>query len=315
MTTDPTTAAATPSPEAPSPPEAVTAPALEPSPQPTPQELCGYAVASTLSSTGNSYLGIGPGGRGVVLRRLPPECVVENQLHPLIKERLTRVREIAHAGIANLHGVGREADGSAWMIWEYVEGQSFEAYASQAQQPRTPRELTVIGRELALTVEALHLQGVVHGALDGKNVFVTPFNTIRLTNVSPLLFTDPAADSDAVIELLRSSVETLGGRKATWPLAKLLDEAAEEAWPLRTLAARLAAMIESRGGAAWSFRSEPSAFASVDDERQPHRRSLLAAFVVLLLGFAVSFGVWYKVGQPGRQRVEQWLEPVKARLR
>ena len=265
-----------------------------------------------LSARGDCYLAIGPGGRGVVLRRMPAECVVENQLHPLIKERLTRVREIAHAGIANLHGVGREADGSAWMIWEYVEGQPFDAYAAQTP-PRTPRELAVIGRELTLTVEALHLQGVVHGALDGKNVFVTPYNTIRLTNVSPLLFTDPAADSDAVIELLRNTVETRSGRKAKWPLAKLLDEAAEEGWPLRTLAARLAAMIESRGGASGSI--PPSTFASIDDERKPHRRSLLGAFIVLLLGFAAAFGIWYKVGQPGRQRVEQWIEPVKARLR
>jgi serine/threonine protein kinase len=278
---------------------------------PNPQELCGYAIASALSANDDCFLAIGPGGRGVVLRRMPAECVVENQLHPLIKERLTRVREIAHAGIANLHGVGREVDGSAWMIWEYVEGQPFEAYASQSS--RTPRELAVIGRELTLTVEALHLQGVVHGALDGKNVFVTPYNTIRLTNVSPLLFTDPAADSDAVIELLSNTVEARGGRKAKWPLAKLLDEATEEAWPLRTLAARLAATIESRSGASGSFR--PSTFASIDDERKPHRRSLLAAFVVVLLGFATAFAIWYKVGQPGRGRVEQWIEPVKARLR
>lgn len=284
-----------------------------PDPPPEPQELCGYAISNALSSNGDCYLAIGPGGRGVVLRRMPAECVVENQLHPLIKERLTRVREIAHAGIANLHGVGRETDGSAWIIWEHVEGQPFEAYASEAQQ-RTPRELTVIGRELALTVEALHLQGVVHGALDGKNVFVTPCNTIRLSNVSPLLFTDPAADSDAVIELLRNTVEARGGRKAKWPLVKLLDEAAGGAWPLRTLAARLAAMIESRGGAAGSLQPS-STFASIDDERQPHRRSLLGAFVVLLLGFAAAFGIWYKVGQPGRERVEQWIEPVKAKLR
>src|SRR4051794_4599472 len=243
MSTDPTTSASTPPADAPpSAEETVATATATQEPAAELQELCGYAIASSLSANGDCYLAIGPGGRGVVLRRMPAECVVENQLHPLIKERLTRVREIAHAGIANLHGVGRETDASAWMIWEYVEGQPLDAYASQAQH-RTPRELTVIGRELALTVEALHLQGVVHGGLNGRNVFVTPYNTIRLSNVSPLLFTDPAADSDAVIELLRNTVEARGGRKAKWPLAKLLDEAAEEGWPLRTLAARLAAMI------------------------------------------------------------------------
>src|SRR5687767_7624906 len=127
MTTEPTTSAATPPPAAPaepSPPPSSTPPAAPPA------ELCGYPIDGPLSDTGTCYLAIGPGGRGVVLRRMPAECVVEGQLHPLIKERLTRVREIAHAGIANLHGVGRETDGSAWMIWEYVDGRTFGEYAA-----------------------------------------------------------------------------------------------------------------------------------------------------------------------------------------
>jgi hypothetical protein len=303
MTTEPTTSAATPPPEE--------APPAPPAKTEVPEELCGYPVDGPLSDTSACYLAIGPGGRGVVLRKMPAECVVEGQLHPLIKERLTRVREIAHAGIANLHGVGRESDGSAWMIWEYVEGRTFTEYAALPQ--RTPRELAAIGRELVLTVETLHMQGVVHGALSGTNVFVTPYNTVRLTHVSPLLFTDPAADADAVIELLQTTVEAKGGRKAKWPLAKLLDEAAEESWPLRTLAARLAAMIESRGGASGSFKSDMA--VSMDDERKPYRRSILGAFVVLLLGFAAAFGVWFYVGQPGRPKLEQWIEPVRAKLR
>src|SRR4051812_8502450 len=97
-----------------------------------PEELCGYPIDGPLSTTGTCFLAIGPGGRGVVLRKMPGECVIDGQLHPLIKERLSRVREIAHAGLANLHGVGREGDG-AWMIWEYVDGQTFNAYAASQQ--------------------------------------------------------------------------------------------------------------------------------------------------------------------------------------
>src|SRR5687768_5806805 len=81
-----------------------------------PRELCGYPVESRLQSTlasepdflGPSYLAAGPGGRGVVLKPLDRDCLLKNGLHPSIRERLARVRELALAGVANLYGVERD---------------------------------------------------------------------------------------------------------------------------------------------------------------------------------------------------------------
>src|ERR671912_347757 len=82
---------------------------------PVPQEICGYPVDSALSAGGEdglppSYFAIGPGGRGVVLKPLESDCVLKGKgtLHPSIKERLSRVRELALAGVANLYGVERD---------------------------------------------------------------------------------------------------------------------------------------------------------------------------------------------------------------
>src|SRR5687767_7181716 len=87
-----------------------------------PTELCGYAVVETLAE-GATYLAIGPGGRGVALKRLDPDCLHNDLLHPDVRDRLSRVRELAHAGVANLIGVGKDAGSAAsWLIWEYVEG-------------------------------------------------------------------------------------------------------------------------------------------------------------------------------------------------
>ena len=36
------------------------------------------------------------------------DCLLRGQLHPSIRERLSRVRELAHGGVANLYGVGRD---------------------------------------------------------------------------------------------------------------------------------------------------------------------------------------------------------------
>lgn len=271
---------------------------------PVPEELCGYVIDCALSPAGGCFLAIGPAGRGVVLKRMPAECLLRGQLHPSIRERLTRVRELAHAGLANLHGVGREGE-EAWLIWEYVEGQTFEAYMAQQH---TPRELAAVGRELALTVESLHVQGVIHGALGPTNVLISPYGTVRLTHVSPLLYNDPAADADAVIDLLHAAVDAQGGRKGKWPLLKLLDEAQAENWPLRVLAARLATLVESRQPGQPFHKS---ALHSRDDDRKSRRRSLWMAAVVVLVGVALAVSAWFAAGQPGRAKIDRWLEPVK----
>lgn len=273
----------------------------------THKELCGYTVDCALSPGDGCYLAIGPGGRGVVLKRMQEDCLLRGLLHPSIRERLSRVRELAHAGIANLHGVGREGEG-AWLIWEYVEGQTFDAYIAAH---RTPRELAAVGRELALTVESLHVQGVVHGAISPTNVFISPYGTVRLTHVSPLLYNDPAADADAVIDLLHAAVEAQGGRKAKWPLLKLLDEARADSWPLRVLAARLATLVETRQPGRTMESAVPH---SRDDDRKSRRRSLLAAALVVVVGFALAIAVWHAAGQPGRAKLDQWLDPLARRV-
>src|SRR4051812_39067927 len=66
--------------------------------QPTssqPAELCGYSVVETLAPDA-SYLAIGPGGRGVTLKKLDPDCLYRGLLPPEVHDRLSRVRELAH---------------------------------------------------------------------------------------------------------------------------------------------------------------------------------------------------------------------------
>ena len=268
----------------------------------TPSELCGYPVDSALSDTNPTYLAIGPGGRGVVLKKLDDDCLLRGQLHPSIRERLGRVRELAHGGVANLYGVGREGDGEtagAWVIWEYLEGQPFSEYA--AAPNRTVRDVAMAGRELALAVDLLHMQGIVHGALaGGGNVIVSPAGAVRLTHVSPLLYADPAVDIEAVVHLLESCVAARGEGHSS--LGRLLAQVRAEKLPLRPLAARLAALIESREP------DEPDP-AETQDAHRPRRWARYAAVLVALLGIAAGIGAW-RAGSSSavRLKVHEWLQ-------
>jgi hypothetical protein len=250
-----------------------------------PTQVCGYPVDSALSDRG-CYLAIGPGGRGVAVKRMEEDCILKGQLHPAVRERLERVREIAHGGVANLFGVERDA-GAAWLVWEYLPGESFDLYA--AHPDRSLRDLASAGRELALAVDLLHAQGIVHGAVHGNNVIVSPAGAVRLTHVSPLLYDDPDQDADAVAAMLESAVALRGGENSS--LGWLLARARQDKPGLRALAARLAALIESR-------ELEDPGAAPPDQDHRPRRRAMWAAATVAVLGAAAGVVAWRAAVSP-----------------
>jgi serine/threonine protein kinase len=166
-------------------------------------EIGGYAVVRTLAPD-QSWLADAPGGRRVVLKVLDDDCLWKGQLHPNIKDRLGRVRELAHVGVANLYGVERD-DGLTYLVWEYVEGRTLEEYA--ASPACGQRDLLVVARDLVLGVEMLHARGIVHGTIKGSNAIVTPGGRVVITHVSPLLYSEPGDDVQAVWSLLSDLVE------------------------------------------------------------------------------------------------------------
>jgi hypothetical protein len=139
----------------------------------------------------------------VILKRLEDDCLHCAQLHPSIKDRLARVRELAHARIATLRSVER-FEGSACLVWVYLDGEPWD----DSLDISTLNLLKLCGG-LAAGVDALHEIGIVHGNIHGRNIIVRPDRQVWLTHVSPYLYTDPNADIGAVIELLRQAGERL----------------------------------------------------------------------------------------------------------
>src|SRR4051812_45299981 len=151
-----------------------------------------YTIERELTP-GKSYLATDGTGHRVFLKMLPPDCLLADQLNPTVADRLRRVREIAMTDVANLRGVERAGE-HVFLVWDYVDGEPFNA------STRDPRELA---RELTHTVEHFHSTGLVHGALHERNVLIDRNGTIKLIDVSPLLFLDPERDVKAVAAMCR----------------------------------------------------------------------------------------------------------------
>jgi hypothetical protein len=261
-----------------------------------PAELCGYTVVETLAPDA-TYLAIGPGGRGVTLKKLDADCLYRGLLHPDVHDRLSRVRELAHTGVANLFGVGKAGD-DAWLIWEYLDGKPLAQYARE--QCRSPRDLMLLVRELILTVESLHMQGIVHGSLSGNNAIVSPDGAIRLTHISPLLYSDPADDAESIEHAVTEILDERGERAG--PLGTLLAEAGKAKMPLRGLASRIAALADARDVAP----IPPS--AAEREERRTRKRAVFGAFLAAAIGVGVAYTVWHATGTPGRELLPTWLK-------
>jgi serine/threonine protein kinase len=193
------------------------------------------------------------------------------------------VRELAHASVANLFGVERDGD-DAFLMWEYVEGLRLDFYTGANH---TPREVASVLRETVLAVDLLHMQGIVHGALIGSNVVVTFGGAVRLTHISPLVYTDPKVDIECVWNLLDHAAEQLGERGSM--LLALAGEARRRNLPLRQLATRLGPLIDSRD-------AKKAVETEQLPESSPRRRTLISAALVAALGLAMAWGAWWAIG-------------------
>lgn len=216
-------------------------------------------------------------GLRIVLKRLDDDCLLDGQLHPMIRQRLERIRELPLICVANLIAVQRDANGTGQLVWEYVPGTPLEDFHCDPEQ--WPRVM----REVILAVESLHSAGIVHGAIHARNVIIEPSGAVRLTHLSPLLYSEFEQDSSDVIEMfcrLQSGGEIL---------QELLARARDQNWPLSLLDARLAE---------WAGGRPPVPREQSEPAPTIRFRSLVAAGLVAAMGILLAWMILWMANHP-----------------
>ena len=176
------------------------------------------------------------GGRQVVLKKLPDDCLRDGKLHPSIAQRLARLREVPLTATAHLFGV-EPTDVGVVLVREFIPGTPLNDLP--------PAERSRYGVDARTIVADLHRFGLVHGALGWGNLIVDGQGTLRLTDPSPLLYEDPATDA-ADLSVLFPSTDADA------------DEQMAARWQWRPLLAA-AAVVVIAGVAAWAWVAHTAA--------------------------------------------------------
>ncbi|MGC4031682.1 MAG: hypothetical protein QM754_08110 [Tepidisphaeraceae bacterium] len=181
---------------------------------------------------GKTWRGRDAAGREVVLKRLPNDCLRVGRVHPVVAQRLMRLREAPVAGLAQMIGVSRLGEFSV-TVTEWIEGRPMTSWTADEKAAG----LAAVVR----LVEGMHRVGLVHGAVAEPNVILQPDGRVRLIDPSPLLYDDPATDW--------ADLHALGFRKP------VVEENAEAAtWHAPTLAAAFGlTMLAVAAAAGWAW--------------------------------------------------------------
>lgn len=110
-------------------------------------------------------------GHQVALKLFRPEVTAlpaMAQLH----EQARKASRLSDAGIAKVYDAGIHTDGRAYLITEWVGGESLAQRAARGRMSSTQVADVIV--QLARTLGVAHAAGVGHGNLKPTNVFVVP---------------------------------------------------------------------------------------------------------------------------------------------
>lgn len=207
----------------------------------SPQHICGYEFISWLKPQ-QTALCRSHTGAALVVKQLDADCVLAGDVHPDVRERLARIRELPHRQVATLVSVERDAEGTIYLVWEYVEGLDLHSWCISAEP--SSQQIERMFRETQLAVQQMHVLGIVHGSITRHNIIVDATGQLHMVDPSPLLYTDPHVDLGA-LEKLFEEIRTARGEEApaVAPGADgaVVDDADEMRVRRRTL--RLAALV------------------------------------------------------------------------
>jgi tetratricopeptide (TPR) repeat protein/tRNA A-37 threonylcarbamoyl transferase component Bud32 len=177
---------------------------------------------------------LGRGGMGTVYlaerqdgefdQRVAIKVVGWNLRSPLLLDRFRQERRILasleHANIARLLDGGTTADGTPYVVLEYVEGLPIDEFCDA--QALTVRDRIELFRTVCHAVHYAHQRLIIHRDIKAGNILMSADGTPKLLDFGIAKLLDPSAEDDAVgqtivraLTLSSASPEQVRGERIT----------------------------------------------------------------------------------------------------
>jgi serine/threonine protein kinase len=134
---------------------------------------------------------IGRGGMGIVylardtklerlvaIKSMPPELTTDTTARMRFQREAKLLASLNHPNIAVIHDMVEEKDGVAYLILEYIPGQTLAEHI--AQKPMKLKEALSIAVQITEGLSAAYEKGVIHRDLKPGNIKITPDGKIKI---------------------------------------------------------------------------------------------------------------------------------------
>jgi serine/threonine-protein kinase len=112
-------------------------------------------------------------GRKVAVKVLLPEFSHNQEIVSRFFNEARSTALIKHPGLVDIFDFGYDANGSAYIVMEYLDGESLAAYLRRVG-PVGAATVCNVARQIAAALAAAHHAGIVHRDLKPDNVFLVP---------------------------------------------------------------------------------------------------------------------------------------------
>ncbi|MDP9263726.1 MAG: serine/threonine protein kinase, partial [Acidobacteriota bacterium] len=108
--------------------------------------------------------------RTVAIKVLPQHLSDKPELKQRLEREAKSISNLSHPNICTLYDVG-EQDGSAFLVLEFLEGETLEQRLTRGPLPA--EQVLRLAIEITDALEKAHKQGIIHRDLKPSNVMLT----------------------------------------------------------------------------------------------------------------------------------------------
>jgi len=118
-------------------------------------------------------------GRAVAVKMLHPYYNNQSAFVARFEQEARLAAGLNHPNIMGVYDIGRDDDGSHYIVMEYVEGETLKRLIEREAPLPLPAAAAIL-RQIGVALDYAHAHGVIHRDVKPENIFLTPERAVKV---------------------------------------------------------------------------------------------------------------------------------------